>query len=165
MKNVLLALDLSEYAQTIALHTAELAQRAEARLILFYAFTPASPTEDEASCPPNERCIQASLDNLAHRLHQQTRVSVTRLVKPGIPPAVIFEVANGVKADLVVICRNNCACTAAITVAPPLAVQINYKQVPVLTVATSADPLMIKAALAQHIHLPDCTASSRLDNL
>lgn len=106
MKNILVTTDFSQPANDAAVVAAGLAQLAGARLILFHAYHPAILLEEETIWADNEvleKEVQEKIDGLAHELHKQFGVSVTRVLKPGFAVDEILEVSKKVKADLLVI--------------------------------------------------------------
>lgn len=106
MKNILAATDFSDCANGAAVFAAELARQTGARLVLFHAYHPAVLLE-EASIWADpvllEKEVQEKIDNLAHELHKNYGISVTRLLKPGFPLDEILAVGQKIKADLLVL--------------------------------------------------------------
>lgn len=154
MKNILVTIDLSEYAQQVALYTAELAKLAQARIILLYAYNPVLPGggEEEADFI-NERCVQAHLDKLARKIYRKTKVSVTRLVKPGIVDEVLFEVSRKVKADVIVICHQKATESDLGVPTPSLDARKHCFSVLSVSSISNPDPETIKPALAALINM------------
>lgn len=106
MKNILVSTDFSQPAYGAAVFAAELAKQAGARLILFHAYHPAILLEEEtiwADGEMLEKEVQEKIDNLAHELHKNYGLSVTRVLKPGFPVDEILAVSKKVKADLLII--------------------------------------------------------------
>ncbi|HSI90607.1 MAG TPA: universal stress protein [Adhaeribacter sp.] len=106
MKNILVSTDFSENAQAAVLFAAELARRSEARLILFHAYYPGILLEEVsiwADTDKLEKDVQERMDQLAHSLHSDYGLSVTRLLKPGFAVDEVLAIAEKVDADLVVL--------------------------------------------------------------
>ena len=106
MKNILVCTDFSPNAHLAARTAAELAGKAGARLVLFHAYHPAVLLEEDtiwADPELLEHEVQEKIDQLAHELHKDFGVSVTRILKPGFPVEEILALAPKVKADLVVL--------------------------------------------------------------
>lgn len=134
MKNILVSTDFSRCALKVALCTAEVAQAAGARLILFHVYRAehASETEEETDVN-SERCVQNRLDKLARKLHKKTGVSITRLMKPVSVSDDTLEVAQLVKANVAVICEQTLQTDAQLSAT-------SYNGMPVITVPTASAP-------------------------
>ena len=106
MKNILVTTDFSQPAYAAVVFAAELAKQSGARLILFHAYHPAILLEEEtiwADSAMLEKEVQEKIDQLAHELHKNYGLSVTRVLKPGFAVDEILEVSKKVKADLLII--------------------------------------------------------------
>lgn len=105
MTNILVSTDFSKSAERVALCAAELAQLAGARLILFHVYQANKPTNEELEQDTNsERFVQTQLDKLARKLHKQTGVSITRLMKPATEANDAIDIAKLIKADIAIVC-------------------------------------------------------------
>lgn len=106
MKNILVATDFSPNAYLAAVYAAQFACHTGARIVLLHVFHMTTALQemkvvwDENFAP--ECQAQAKLDALAHELHTTYGVSITRLLKPGFAADEIMELAERVKADIVV---------------------------------------------------------------
>ncbi|WP_439880106.1 universal stress protein [Pontibacter sp. MBLB2868] len=154
MKNILVAINFSDYAQQVALYTAELCQLTNARLILFYAYNPKLHTP-ETEVLIDEPYVQHHLDKLARNIHQKTKASVTRLVTPGALQQVTFEVAGMVKADLIIICQNRTDPSVTMQPVTPFTGQTNLQLIPTLVMAeaNNPEPETIRPILADFLNL------------
>jgi nucleotide-binding universal stress UspA family protein len=106
MKNILVTTDFSQPAYAAVVFAAQLAQTAGARLVLFHAYHPAILLEEEtiwADSAMLEKEVQEKIDQLAHELHKNYGLSVTRVLKPGFAVDEILDVSKKVKADLLII--------------------------------------------------------------
>ena len=106
MNNILVTTDFSQPANHAAIFAAELARRAGARLILFHAYHPAILLEEDTIWADNEALekeVQDKIDALAHDIHKNHGISVTRVLKPGFAVDEILDISKKVKADLLVI--------------------------------------------------------------
>ncbi|WP_242929220.1 universal stress protein [Pontibacter vulgaris] len=110
MKNILVPIDFSENTRNAAQFAASLAEITGARIILFHVFNPVLVQQQVTTTKDNtifETVAQELLDNLAHELHQEYGVSVTRLIKPGFAEDEVPALAKRIHADLVVVALNN----------------------------------------------------------
>lgn len=138
MKNIFIAIDLSDNAAQAAVYVAQAAQPSKARLILFHTY-------NTADYPKNlsERWVQKQLDKLARKLHSATGLSVTRFIKPGTSVTDALKIAVTVQADLAVICNEQQAALAT----------IQTSGLPVIIVPTSSpvDAQKLSACLAEKL--------------
>ncbi|MBC5992294.1 universal stress protein [Pontibacter cellulosilyticus] len=108
MTNILVSTDFSKSAERVAQCTAELAQLAGARLILFHVYRADAPTNEEHEEDTNsERYVQTMLDQLARKLQKRTGVSVTRLMKPATDANDAIDIAKLIKADFAIVCAQH----------------------------------------------------------
>ncbi|MFD2512490.1 universal stress protein [Pontibacter locisalis] len=167
MKNILLSIDFSEYAEQVALFTAELAQQAQARLILFYAYNPTPPANgEEDNQSISERWAQARLDRLAGKIRKETTVSVTRLLKPGNLQDVTYEVTSKVKADIIILCQDEALNLPTLLLDSPLSLRYTHpNNTPTITMSSTNNPNpdSIKPALAELLNLKGYDTSPLLD--
>lgn len=106
MKNILATTDFSQPANAAVVFAAALAKSTGARLVLFHAYHPAVLLEEDtiwADTEILEKEVQEKIDQLAHNLHKDYGVSVTRVLKPGFAVDEILAVSKKVKADLLII--------------------------------------------------------------
>ncbi|GAB3196292.1 hypothetical protein ABID22_002845 [Pontibacter aydingkolensis] len=157
MKNILVSIDFSSCARMVALCTAELAQAAGARLILFHVYqAEAAETEGETDTT-SERFVQAQLDKLARQLHSKTGVSITRLMKPATVANEAMEIAKLVKADIAVVCDHSLQSKDILI--------YNYHNLPVITAATAftLDSDNFKQHLSAQLNSLGCSPAPLLE--
>lgn len=97
IRNILVPTDFSANAQRAALCAAYLAQQAKARLVLLHVLSAAYVENAEAL----EEITQRQLDAAAHDLFLHKQISITRLLKPGEAPEEIPQMAERLRADVV----------------------------------------------------------------
>src|SRR5688572_11004630 len=105
MKNILVSTDFSQPAYHAAIFGAELAKYTNTRLVLFHAYHPGILLEEETIWTDPEMLekeVQEKMDNLAHELHKNFNISVTRVLKPGFAVDEILVIARKVRADLLI---------------------------------------------------------------
>ena len=106
MRNILLATDFSQNAQIAAICAAELARRLGGRLIIFHALPLTGDVQEEEKTEKKkspEALAQQQLDALATELHSRFGIFISRFIKPGFPEQEIPLLAEGLKAELVVL--------------------------------------------------------------
>src|SRR5688572_27728240 len=100
MKNILVSTDFSQPAYNAVVFAAELARKTGARLILFNAYHPSVLLEEETIWADPyllEKEVQDKIDQLAHELHKNYGLSVTRVLKPGFAVDEMLALSKKVK--------------------------------------------------------------------
>ena len=106
MKNILLATDFSSNAHIAALCAGEITCRIGGRLIFLHVLSPAATLKGKEHLTENsclEEVTQKKLDTLAHEVYSRFGISVSRLLIPGLAEKQIPDLAERLKAELLII--------------------------------------------------------------
>ncbi|MDX5436518.1 MAG: universal stress protein [Pontibacter sp.] len=152
MKSIFISLNPTDNARKVALIAAACARETGSRLILFQCYHHSGTPNVERQPLESERVLQQRLDKLACTLHQQSGVSVSRLVKPYTGSENVLEIAEQLNATLVIVCNSD-------PDAADIPAVCNKSGVPAILVSTATplDETLLRKLITAHFYTPETT--------